>query len=100
MAPDSIDIRQLPRGFGTRISSLTTVGNDKSGVAQVKWRSKTAFGSTKTQSLVPCLHQSMDAERLLRDPAMPGERVTMITGSVSRLPCRVSNSSRPVLADT
>jgi hypothetical protein len=36
MAPDSIDIRQLPGGFGARISSLTSVGNDKSGVAQVK----------------------------------------------------------------
>jgi hypothetical protein len=48
----------------------------------------------------------MDAERLFRDPAMLGERVmrprplTMITGSVSRLLCRVSNSSTPVLADT
>jgi len=34
-----------------------------------------AFGSTKTQSLLHCLHQSMDAERLCRDPPMLGERV-------------------------
>src|SRR5215472_1780781 len=45
VAPDSIDIRQLPGGFGARISSLTSVGNDKSGCRAGKWRSKTALGS-------------------------------------------------------
>jgi hypothetical protein len=36
MARDSTDIRELPGGFGARITSLTSLGNDKSGVAQVQ----------------------------------------------------------------
>jgi len=50
MAPDSTDIRQLPGGFGARISSLTSVGNDKSGVEQVNGDRRPGLNAPKRKA--------------------------------------------------